>query len=461
VANTPNLKLELIAADLRNWAQKANSNYQLIDATVGAYFALQNLQGVWENSHEYAVGDTVIDSESTTVWQCQVDHISAMLPTTFAEDRADQATYWSVYSSPARARGTWTGPGTNYTVNDFVVSGSQYAVCIVTHVSGSTFAGDGANWSILVDLSQAGSQVLPIPGGAPDADKFVVTTPLGSGYTIVDGNAALALMGGTSLGISILRAQSGTEVRDAIGAQPAGSYQPGSSFLSAISGLSAAANTVLYFNASAAASLATISTFGLSLIDDANAAAARSTLGLGTAAVADTGTTAGKVLVLNGSAQIPAVSGALLTSLNASNIASGTLDPARGGYVPPPGYAEMNFTGYTLSSSFSTPMQITEGIALFAKSYTAENGRTVLIAVDIMNCEGQNTSQAISIYIDGAASAVMWNVFRFTNIATHGGSARVVYSYVSDGSAKTINVRAAGGGNIGVAVLTIMDFLAS
>jgi len=47
----------------------------------------------------------------------------------------------------------------------------------------------------------------------------------------------------------------------------------------------------------------------------ATTAAQRSALGLGTAAVANTGTSAGNVVVLNGSAQLPAVSGALLTNL--------------------------------------------------------------------------------------------------------------------------------------------------
>lgn len=43
----------------------------------------------------------------------------------------------------------------------------------------------------------------------------------------------------------------------------------------------------------------------------------------------DSGTTAGKVVVLNGSAQLPAVSAALLTNINGSNIASGTVPTAR------------------------------------------------------------------------------------------------------------------------------------
>ena len=51
------------------------------------------------------------------------------------------------------------------------------------------------------------------------------------------------------------------------------------------------------------------------LADLSNVATARSNLGLGTAAVLDTGTTANKILQLDGSAKIPAVDGSQLTNL--------------------------------------------------------------------------------------------------------------------------------------------------
>lgn len=54
---------------------------------------------------------------------------------------------------------------------------------------------------------------------------------------------------------------------------------------------------------------------GLALLDDADAAAQRTTLGLGTAATKDTGTSAGNVVVLDGSAKLPAVDGSQLTNL--------------------------------------------------------------------------------------------------------------------------------------------------
>ena len=59
------------------------------------------------------------------------------------------------------------------------------------------------------------------------------------------------------------------------------------------------------------------------------ASAARTNLGLGTAATKNTGTSAGNVLEFSVTGVLPAVSGANLTNLNASNISSGTINPAR------------------------------------------------------------------------------------------------------------------------------------
>jgi hypothetical protein len=59
------------------------------------------------------------------------------------------------------------------------------------------------------------------------------------------------------------------------------------------------------------------------------ASSARTNLGLGTAATKNTGTSAGNVLELSVTGVLPAVSGANLTNLNASNISSGTINPAR------------------------------------------------------------------------------------------------------------------------------------
>lgn len=232
-ALTPNAKLELLEANQKNWTDIMNGNLAMIDALIAAYFIVQNLQGAWANSTSYTVGQTVVDTTSAAVYQCLVPHTSAKLGTTFAQDRAANASFWGVYSTPARARGAWVS-NTAYVINDFVVSGTQYAVCIQTHVSGATFAGDAAKWSILVDLSMVGSTVVPVPGGGADANKFAVINPLGTGYTIVTGAAALALLGGTSFGIGIFTAATQAAARAAIGAQALGSYQTQSAALDSV-----------------------------------------------------------------------------------------------------------------------------------------------------------------------------------------------------------------------------------
>lgn len=61
-----------------------------------------------------------------------------------------------------------------------------------------------------------------------------------------------------------------------------------------------------------------VSAFGGTLIDDADAATARTTLGLGTASTVNTGTSAGNIVVLDGSAKLPAVDGSQLTNVAGS-----------------------------------------------------------------------------------------------------------------------------------------------
>jgi hypothetical protein len=59
-----------------------------------------------------------------------------------------------------------------------------------------------------------------------------------------------------------------------------------------------------------------ISSFGATLVDNADASTARTTLGLGTAATQDTGTSANNVVQLDGTAKLPAVDGSQLTGID-------------------------------------------------------------------------------------------------------------------------------------------------
>lgn len=218
ITYTPNLRLAQPPAGRQNWSALANVNWQAIDSAISTFFQIQNYTGPWTNSTPYVVSDVVLDPDLGGFYICHVAHNSAAAPTTFAEDRTTNPSYWSAYSSAGTARGTWTS-NTVYSSGDFVVNGSQYAVCIVSHTSSASFSSDVAlgKWAILIDFSLIGTQPLPVLTGAADANKFVVTAASGLSYTITDAFNARVLLGATTVGHALFGAGSAASARSTIG----------------------------------------------------------------------------------------------------------------------------------------------------------------------------------------------------------------------------------------------------
>ena len=92
-------------------------------------------------------------------------------------------------------------------------------------------------------------------------------------------------------------------------------YQPLDAGLTSISGLTTAADKMIFTDGSDSYATTDLTAFARSLLDDANATTARSTLSLGTASTQDVGTSANNVVQLDGSARLPAVDGSQLTNL--------------------------------------------------------------------------------------------------------------------------------------------------
>jgi hypothetical protein len=93
--------------------------------------------------------------------------------------------------------------------------------------------------------------------------------------------------------------------------------------LQALAGLTSAANKGIEFTGSGSAGTYDLTAAGKALLDDANAAAQRSTLGLGSAAVLTAGTSANNAVQLDGSARLPAVDGSQLTNLPSAGATAG------------------------------------------------------------------------------------------------------------------------------------------
>lgn len=95
---TTNLKLELPPFNNATWHDAVNGNFTVLDqflyALTGVY-----VQGYWQNSTAYTVGQKILDSVDGRIYRVLVNHTSSAAPATFESYRVANPTHWELVNS--------------------------------------------------------------------------------------------------------------------------------------------------------------------------------------------------------------------------------------------------------------------------------------------------------------------------------------------------------------------------
>ena len=149
------------------------------------------------------------------------------------------------------------------------------------------------NWVDATDAWTSSENLNLLAGKVFQVDGVTVLSATGLGSSVVSSSLTSVgtIVTGVWNGSTIAIANGGTgsttasDARTALGLAIGTNVQAYDAELAALAGLTSDADKLPYFTGSGTASLATFTTFGRSLIDDADAATSRTTLGLGTIAV--------------------------------------------------------------------------------------------------------------------------------------------------------------------------------
>lgn len=264
---TANFNFPIIAFDVATWHEYMYNFMDTLDALLARYISAPGLvnEGIWVNSTAYVVNDLTVDNVDGTIWQCLVSHTSAASPTLFAADRAANPTYWSNYSVLIRDKGAWL-TATDYGVGDIVSNGGVIYHCVAGHTSG-VFSTDLAagKWVILINYASQNFATVT-PG---DALKTVRVNAGATGFEYYT-----PTLGGD---LAALDTVSTNYIDD--DAVTYAKMQNVSAQYRLLGRSSSGAGNVEEIVTSA---------YILNLLDDANAGAARTTLGLGALSVLNT-----------------------------------------------------------------------------------------------------------------------------------------------------------------------------
>lgn len=117
LGTTPNFGFGLINYRTNPWHEDEYNNWRSLDTILATIVELSSIQGVWQNSTAYTVGQKLVDGSTGTLYEVMVSHTSAASPTTFAQDRVAHPTFWQAVGGGSASFG-------EYSVKNFGATGN-------------------------------------------------------------------------------------------------------------------------------------------------------------------------------------------------------------------------------------------------------------------------------------------------------------------------------------------------
>lgn len=209
-------------------------------------------------------------------------------------------------------------------------------------------------------MPRDGSGVLSAPAGTTATSGTTIESAKYNAFVndwVTDGNTPRPIVaGGTG-------ATTAGAALTALGAQPADAE------LTAIAGLASAADRLPYFTGSGTAALATFTAAGRALVDDADAAAQRTTLGLGALATAANITTTEIA-----AATLVTAADTIAANNNNTTIPTSAAVKAYADAIPSPVKAWVNFNGtgtVAIRASFNVSSITDNGVGDYTVNFTS------------------------------------------------------------------------------------------